>query len=266
VKLYRFPYSCYALKVQCLLGLAGLRADVEDVPYGDRSALVKLTGDLYVPVLVDGSGTVHVDSRAICQFIVAQAPQLIPAPLDGPVWAYADFCDNVLEDPCFKLAAPAIRRSFPRPADRALYTLIKERKYGRGCVEAWEASATSLREAARAALAPSERTLRASAFLFGARPTLADAALWGQLAMLRFGSISPEAQCQSSKNTTWMHWTTGPATRTWVSRHGPNRGLSPRYSSPMLRPPTQASWPSTTTILRWLRKLIWNRFARPLVV
>jgi len=194
VKLYRFPYSCYALKVQCLLGLAGMRADAEDVPYGDRSALVELTGGyLHVPVLVDASGGVHVDSRAICQFIVAQAPQLVPAPLDGPIWAYADFCDNVLEDPCFKLAAPAIRRSFPRPADRALYTLIKERKYGSGCIEAWEASAASLHAAARAALAPSERTLRTCAFLFGARPTLADAALWGQLAMLRFGGNSPEA-------------------------------------------------------------------------
>ncbi len=193
MKLYRFPYSCYALKVQCLLGLAGMRADVEDVPYGDRSALVALTGgSIHVPVLVDAAGRVHLDSRAISAFIVEQAPQLVPAPLDGPVWAYADWCDNVLEDACFKLAAPAIRRSFARPADRALYALIKERKYGSGCIEAWEKSAASLREAARAALAPSQRTLQACAFLFGARPTLADASLWGQLAMLRFGGIPPD--------------------------------------------------------------------------
>ncbi len=203
MKLYRFPYSCYALKVQSLLGLAGMRTDVEDVPYGDRSTLVALTGGyIHVPVLVDASGAVHFDSRSISQFIVAQAPLLVPAPFDGPVWAYADWCDNVLEDPCFKLAAPAIRRSFPGATDRALYALIKERKYGSGCIEAWEKSAAPLHDAARAALVPSDRTLRACAFLFGARPTLADAALFGQLAMLRFGGISPETLGASFP--TWM--------------------------------------------------------------
>ncbi|MGO8969861.1 MAG: glutathione S-transferase family protein [Myxococcaceae bacterium] len=194
MKLYRFPYSCYALKVECLLGLAGMRAEVEDVPYGDRSALVELTGGyMHVPVLVDATGCVHLDSRAICEFILLQAPALVPAPLEGPVWAYADWCDQILEDACFKLAAPAIRRRFPRPADRALYALIKERKYGPGCVEAWEQSATAHLGRARAALAPSERTLQSSPFLFGPEPTLADAALWGQLAMVRFAGVSAQS-------------------------------------------------------------------------
>jgi glutathione S-transferase len=194
VKLFRFPYSCYALKVQCLLDLAGARVEVEDVPYGDRSALVELTGGyIHVPVLVDERGISHVDSRAISEFIVARAPHLAPSPLEGPVWAYADWCDQVLEDPCFKLAAPGVRRSFPRPADRALYALIKERKYGAGCVDAWERSTTELLERSRAALAPSVQTLRASAFLFGSEPLLADAALWGQVAMVRFAGIPASA-------------------------------------------------------------------------
>jgi glutathione S-transferase len=198
MRLFRFPYSCYALKVQSLLDLAGLRVEVEDVPYGDRSRLVELTGGyMHVPVLVDAQGVFHVESRAISEFILAGAPELAPSPLEGPVWAYADWCDQVLEDCCFKLAAPAVRRSFPRPADRALYALIKERKYGAGCVEAWEASATELLQRSRAALAPSERTLGKAAFLFGAQPTLADAALWGQLAMLRFAGIPASALGES---------------------------------------------------------------------
>jgi glutathione S-transferase len=193
VKLFRFPYSCYALKTQCLLELAGVRFEVEDVPYGDRSALVELTGGyMHVPVLVDDAGSIHVDSRAISEFIIAKAPRLVPAPLEGPVWAYADWCDLVLEDACFKLAAPGVRRSFPKAADRALYALIKERKYGAGCVELWERSRSELLEKARAALAPSARTLSQTPFLFGAEPTLADAALWGQLAMMRFAGFPPD--------------------------------------------------------------------------
>jgi glutathione S-transferase len=192
MKLFRFPYSCYALKVQCLLELARIRTELEDVPYGDRSALVALTdGYMHVPVLVDDAGAIHVESRAISAFIVSLAPELVPSPLDGPVWAYADWCDQVLEEPCFKLAAPGVRRSFARPADRALYALIKERKYGAGCVDVWEQTRAALLEASRAALAPSDRTLRSSAFLFGGSPTLADAALFGQVAMLRFAGVVP---------------------------------------------------------------------------
>jgi glutathione S-transferase len=180
--------------VQCLLDLAGEHVEVEDVPYGDRSALVALTGgSIHVPVLVSESGSVHLDSRAIAEFIIGRAPRLVPSPLEGPVWAYADWCDQVLEDVCFKLAAPGVHRSFPRPVDRALYALIKERKYGAGCLDAWEKSSGALLERSRAALAPTERTLRSCAFLFGSEPTLADAALWGELAMVRFGGIPPSA-------------------------------------------------------------------------
>ena len=194
MKLFRFPYSCYALKAQCLLELAGVRVEAQDVPYGDRSALVELTGGyMHVPVLVDDAGSVHVDSRAISELIIAMAPRLVPAPLEGPVWAYADWCDLVLEDSCFKLSAPGVRRSFPRAADRALYALIKERKYGAGCVELWEQSSAQWLERARAALAPSARTLSQTPFLFGAEPTLADAALWGQVAMVRFAGFPPSA-------------------------------------------------------------------------
>jgi glutathione S-transferase len=218
VKLFRFPYSCYALKVQGLLDLAGARVDVEDVPYGDRSELVELTGGyMHVPVLLDAQGVCHVDSRAISEYVLARAPHLAPSPLEGPVWAYSDWCDQALEDPCFKLAAPGIRRSFSRPADRALYALIKERKYGAGCVEAWERSATEYLERARAALAPTERTLRHLPFLFGSEPTLADAALWGQVAMVRFAGIPALAL--------------GDALPPWVSRletvMAQRRGLGP---------------------------------------
>ena len=198
MKLFRFPYSCYALKVQCLLELAGERVELVDVPYGDRSALVALTGgSIHVPVLVSDTGAVHLDSRAISEFVVTRAPRLVPAPLEGPVWAYADWCDQVLEDACFKLAAPGIQRSFARPVDRALYALIKERKYGAGCVASWEQSSGAQLERTRTALGPTERTLRSCAFLFGQEPTLADAALWGEVAMVRFAGFRPEALGES---------------------------------------------------------------------
>jgi glutathione S-transferase len=185
MKLYRFRYSPYARKVQMLLDLAQRRYEIVDVPYSDRTELARVTGGyIYVPVLVDDDGTVTVESRAICERIVATAPRLVPSPLEGPIWAYADFCDGPLEDVTFKIGSPAIRDAWQSPSDRALYVLIKERKFGAGCVDAWERDRATLVARARTLLAPTLATLAARPFLFGDAPTLADAALYGICAML----------------------------------------------------------------------------------
>lgn len=188
MRLFRLRYSPFALKVQKVLDLLGLSYEAVDVPYGDRSELVAVTGGyIQVPVLVDDDGTVVVDSRAICEHLLCgeRAARLVPPGWDGPIWAYADWCDGPLEDVCFRLATPAARRQFARPVDRALYTFIKERKFGRGCVEEWEHNAGELTARIREMLAPTVRTLAQRPFLFGDRVTLADAALYGQCAMLR---------------------------------------------------------------------------------
>jgi glutathione S-transferase len=188
MKLYRFEYSCFARKVQMVLDLLGLRYDLVEVPFGDRTELVTLTnGYVQVPVLVDDAGTVTVDSRAICEELLRgeRAERLVPSPLQGPIWAYADWVDGPFEDVAFRIAAPGIRRRFVRPADAALFVFIKERKFGRGCVDEWERTAGELIARARAMLAPTQQTLARRPFVFGEQPTLADAALYGQCAMLR---------------------------------------------------------------------------------
>jgi glutathione S-transferase len=85
----------------------------------------------------------------------------------------------------FRIAAPALRRQFPRAADRALYTFIKERKFGTGCVEQWERDHEALIVRAREMMQPTLKTLAKQPFLFGDKPAVADAALFGQFAMLR---------------------------------------------------------------------------------
>jgi glutathione S-transferase len=68
--------------------------------------------------------------------------------------------------------------------ERALYVFIEERKFGAGCVDAWARDREDLIARGRALLAPTARTLAAQPFLFGARPTLADASLYGEMALL----------------------------------------------------------------------------------
>lgn len=190
MKLYRFPYSPYARKVQLLLDLSGSRYELVDVDYVDREELARLTsGYIYVPVLVDSDGRVITESRDICEHILqgSVAERLVPAPWQGPIWAYADFADGPLEDCLFRIASPAVRDAWPSAFARGLYVLIKERKFGVGCVDAWERDRPALLQRARKLLEPSLQTLAKQPFLFGDQPTLADAALYGQCAMLEAG-------------------------------------------------------------------------------
>ena len=186
MKLYRFPYSPYARKVQLLLDLLGREYSLVDVPYSDRTELATLTGGyIYVPVLVDGKEVVF-DSRRICQHLLAGpgGAALLPAPYEGPSWAYHDWCDGPLEDVVFRVASPRIRDRWKSAGDRALYVLIKERKFGAGCVDAWERDRERLLDGAKRLLAPTLATLERRAFLFGEQPTLADCALYGNCVML----------------------------------------------------------------------------------
>jgi glutathione S-transferase len=208
MKLFRFRYSPYARKVQMLLDLLGAKYELIEVSYSDRSELARLTnGYIYVPVLQGDDGRVSVESRRICELLL-EGPAgraLVPSPFEGPIWAYADFCDGPLEDVLFRLASPAVRAAWTDPGERALYNLIKERKFGVGCVDAWAADRESLLQRARHLLGPSLSTLEQQPFLFGKNPTLADAALYGNLAMLQAAeppltaALSPQLEAYCSR-------------------------------------------------------------------
>lgn len=187
MKLYRLRYSPYALKVQMLLDLLGEHYEAIDVEYGDRTELARVTGGyIYVPVLVGDDGSVVTESRTICERLLARpgADRLVPKPFEGPIWAYADYCDGPLEDVLFRISTPVVRDQWTNPFERALYVLIKERKFGAGCVDAWAKDRETLVARARHLLAPTISTLSQQPFLFGDRPTLADCALYGLLSML----------------------------------------------------------------------------------
>ncbi|MGC4064065.1 MAG: glutathione S-transferase family protein [Polyangiaceae bacterium] len=186
MKLYRFVYSPYARKVQMLLELLGIEHEVVEVNYVEREELATVTGGyIMVPVLIEDDGTVLVDSRHICERIVeTRGHRLVPEPLEGPIWAYSDFVDGPLEDILFRIASPCVRDRWTTAFERGLYVFSKERKFGTGCVDAWARDRDELMSKGRRLLSPTLRTLERRPFLFGAEPTLADAALYGVCAML----------------------------------------------------------------------------------
>jgi len=85
IKLYRFDYSPFVRKVQMVLDLIGTEYEAVDVPYGDRTELVELTGGyVQVPVLL-ADGEVITDSRNICRWLVGRPSGrwLVPADRAG---------------------------------------------------------------------------------------------------------------------------------------------------------------------------------------
>jgi glutathione S-transferase len=187
MKLFRFHYSPYARKVQLLLELMGRRFETVECSYGDRRELAALTnGYIHVPVLQTDDGKAIYDSRKICEYLCSQPDgvRFVP-PADGAgIWAFHDWCDGALEDVLFRIASPLVRDRREDPWERALYVVIKERKFGVGCVDAWAAQKDELMARAQQLMAPIVRTLAERPFLFGTEPTLADAALYGLLQMV----------------------------------------------------------------------------------
>lgn len=187
IKLYRFPYSCYALKVQYLLDALHLDYTPVDVPFAERSELVELTGGRVVVPALDHDGEVVVESRDICQYLLnLQEHTLVPEPLEAVIWAYSDWCDSTLEDVLFRLASPGIQDRFETRFEKALFAFIKERKFGAGCIEKWRQDEVALVDRAQALLAPSLAVIRRQGFVAGERLTFADISLLGHLAMVAY--------------------------------------------------------------------------------
>jgi len=184
--LHRFVYSPYARKVQRLLEVLAQPLRVVEVPYGNREELARLTdGWIYVPVVETPDGRVLTESRRICEELLARhAHTLVPAGMEAAVWAYHDLVEGPIEDTLFRIASPRVRDAWTTAWERALYTLVKERRYGAGCVDAWDRERDTLLARARELLDPTARALAEHPWVLGDRPSFADIALYGQWAML----------------------------------------------------------------------------------
>jgi glutathione S-transferase len=190
MRLYQFRYSPYAAKVRLCLQLKRLPFDIVEVPYLDRRELMSVTGgSIQIPVLTDGD-KVLLESAHITGYLDERyAPSLRPGTWEGPAVALEQWADSVLEDVAFRWAAPGIQDQIAdwnggRPDARAFFTVIKERKFGAGCVDSWRRSEHELASRCAELLAPMARTLEMRPFLLGDVPTVGDAAVWSQLYMV----------------------------------------------------------------------------------
>lgn len=186
MRLLQFPYSPFAAKLRTILKLKATPCEVVDVPYLQRAELVKLTGAIYVPVLQDGE-TVISDSAKIARYLDAKGgPTMYGDPLAVVLEQWAD---EYFEEVAFKLACPGLEEKMGRDQGdeaKALFRLIKERRYGNGIIAQWKKDEAQWREQTLSLLAPIVETLKKRTWLLGDAPSIADAAVASQLTMVEF--------------------------------------------------------------------------------
>lgn len=184
MRLLQFSYSPYAAKVRTCLKLKKLECELVNIPYTQRSELVKVSGGIGVPVLEDGA-TIVTDSPRILEYLETKGgPSLREHPLAPVIEQWAD---EPFEEIAFRLACPGLEDKMGAEQGeeaRLMFRLVKERRYGAGAVAAWRADQAKYSDQTKSMLQPIVEAVRANGFVLGTTPSIADAAVVGQLVMV----------------------------------------------------------------------------------
>jgi len=187
IELIQFPWSPFCIVQRRILEFSGVRFQLTNLARtGDRSLIWKLTKERYyaAPIIRDGRNVVFEtgeDSQVIAKYLDQKlALGLFPAAIEGEQFILWRYIENEIEGLTFKLN-DAHYREFVGRADQLSYVRHKERKFGRGCLEAWHAQQKDLGQQLEQRLLPFEEMLGHRPFLLGAEPRFVDFDLFGML-------------------------------------------------------------------------------------
>jgi glutathione S-transferase len=202
VIIYQLPHSPYVIPIRQALTAFGVGFETRDVPNWDRSEIIRLTNGAYyqVPLLVHNERPVFessAESLDVARYVDSTwgGGRLFPAQLEAANVTLTEWMEDALEGRAFKLNDIHYIPAIEDLVDRTMVIRHKERRFGRGCVEAWKRDASAIRSELDRQLARCETTLRNSAFLLGSIPVYADFALFGVLGNLCYqgwNSLSAE--------------------------------------------------------------------------
>jgi len=191
IRLYQFAWSPYCLVTRGILEAGRIAFEGVDVSLGDRSMIWKLTKERYyqVPVLKDGRNVLFEtdgDSQVIAKYLDEKYRLgLFPREWDGVQPLIWRFFENDVEDVTFRLNDIHWRAFVPK-REHCGFVRHKERRFGRGCLDAWrEQEPKLLRELDRLLQFP-EEMLSTRSYLLSDRPLFVDFCLRGMLGNLLY--------------------------------------------------------------------------------
>jgi glutathione S-transferase len=186
VELVQFPWSPFCIVQRRILEFAGAPFQCIDIPNGDRSLVWRLTRQRYygVPIIKHGRTVVFETdetSQVIAKYLDNQWQLgLFPrewAGIQRLLWLYIE---SEVEGVGFKLNDIQYRKFVPA-REQLAFIRHKERKFGRGCVDQWQAQQMQLLDALTRRLVPFEQMLGVHPYLLEARPRFVDFDLFGML-------------------------------------------------------------------------------------
>ena len=168
-----------------------------DLPYGDPSAVIKLTKAEYyqVPVIEDlFSHAVIFDKGGdeVPRFIGELAPllRIFPEEVSGWQQILIRYIENDCEGAGFKVNDAFCDKWLKNDLERGLHRRHKERKFGAGCLDDWRRNVNGLIKEFHGLIYPFEQMLGRHTFLTGDRPVYADYALCGVLGNFLFSGMT----------------------------------------------------------------------------
>jgi glutathione S-transferase len=186
IELIQFPWSPYCLVQKHILDYSGAPHKEVNIPPSDRSLIWRLTKQRYyqVPIIKDGRNVIFEtdeNSQVIAKYLDARLKLgLFPPQWDGLQRILWRYIDNDVEGSTFRLN-DAHYREFVPASEQLNYLRFKERKFGRGCIEQWQASQKELQVQLATLLVPFEQMLATRPFLLDQQPRFIDFNLRGIL-------------------------------------------------------------------------------------
>jgi glutathione S-transferase len=191
--LFELKHSPFCIPIAQALRAAGVAFESREVPNWDRGELLRLTKGAYyaVPVLQHGKRVIFEsgsDTQDIAHFVDRTwfGGRLFPAAIEAAHACVIEFLENEVEARTFKLVDIHWIPTVKDLVHRGMVIRHKERRFGRGCVDAWRRDAKTIRAELDALLVRFETTLAQQPFLFGGTPVYADFLLYGVLGNLLF--------------------------------------------------------------------------------
>jgi glutathione S-transferase len=186
IELVQFPFSPFCIPMRRILEFSGAKFKIINVPAQERSLVWKLTKQQYygVPIIRDGAKVIFDDTddqQIVAKYLDQKLKLgLFPAALEGVQSILWRTIEGEIEGATFRLNDIYYHENVPA-VEHMLYLRIKERKFGRGCVDQWRAQKNDWLKKLETGLVPFEQMLAHSEFLLGGRPLFVDFDLFGML-------------------------------------------------------------------------------------
>jgi glutathione S-transferase len=186
IELIQFPWSPFCIVQRRILEFSGTPFKIVNISSEDRSLVWRLTRHRYygVPIIKDGKSVIFEvadDTQVEAKYIDAKLTLgLFPWELDGVQSILWRYIENEVEGLTFRLNDIYWREVVPK-ADQLRFLRHKERKFGRGCLEAWRLQQKELVAQLEQKLMPFEEMLIRKPFLLDDRPRFVDFDLYGML-------------------------------------------------------------------------------------